>query len=320
MRSEPTFMPKAPGGGCMKYYSRTKERPFPKAKRESSARATLSTIRQSTKKLNIYCKMLWRSSSNKLDHPPTHSSRLFLSCPYCHAVRLTSLWLAVLQAVATPPGRGAEEESGGCWTHRHPPPAASASQHPQGSATALGQEPAAAPWQPASGWAATPFYKRHGEQIKGYKHLRWKEENSFGLCKETSSAEALQGMRRMWSPTPLSPTGHVWTAPFKAGHNYGRDAGKCFFGNNGSHIWGHIWGLINSITLFFQCKGKRILKCSAAKCTVWEKAGSKISGLPTWVIVSIGNQERTNNLSTHVCPGTAKKSSWVLHCAGNRSE
>lgn len=144
---------------------------------------------QSTKKLSIYYKILQRSCSNKLDHPPTRSPRLLLSCSYCRAARLSAPWLAVPQAMATPPGRGAEERpTARRCTHPHPPPAAPASQHPQGSATALGREPAAAPWQPASGWAPTPFYKRHGEQIRGYKHLRWKEENSFGLCKGTSSA------------------------------------------------------------------------------------------------------------------------------------
>lgn len=85
---------------------------------------------------------------------------------------------------------------------------------------------------PPGASAPTPFYKRHGEQIRGYEHLRWKEENSSGLCKGTSSAaKCLQGTRRMCSPTPLSPAEHVGTAP-SAGHHDGSRAGKCFFGRN----------------------------------------------------------------------------------------
>lgn len=112
MRSEPTSMPKTPSGGCMKHYSDTKASLFPRQNGDedkSSLGYPLHYQEQSTKKLSIYYKILQRSFSNKLDHPPTRSPRLLLSCSYCRAARLPAPWLAVPQAMATPPGRGAEE-------------------------------------------------------------------------------------------------------------------------------------------------------------------------------------------------------------------
>ena len=49
--------------------------------------------------------------------------------------------------------------------------------------------------------------------MRGYKHLRWKEENSFGLCKGTSSAVSPRWKTDVFTHAP-EPCRNGWTTPF----------------------------------------------------------------------------------------------------------
>lgn len=177
-------MPKAPGGGDIKYYSGRKGQPFPKAKEVWGQIFSKGSVLQSQaayKGLSVYGKILQRSCRCKLAHPSTRSSRLLLALTYCHmAASPLPDWLARWPKSSRPGSRATAPTRIPPAPHLRPRTLGGAPPFWDTSPQRLcGCLPAA--------WAATPFYKRHGEQIRGYKHLWWREENSFGICKGTSS-------------------------------------------------------------------------------------------------------------------------------------
>lgn len=134
----------------------------------------------------------------------------------------------------TPPGSRAEGGTVGCFSNLHPSSFPSACQHPLSSKTpSRGGSVAACQWFEL---LPTPFYKRHGEQIRGYKHLRRKEENSFGLCKGTSSAVSPRWKTDVFTHAPESAD--MGGPPPFVGYNQGSRAGKCSL-RRIFHVQGH---------------------------------------------------------------------------------